>query len=107
MTYIPNTATAGDGSGGSVTMNTLNGVISCGTLTNAAVTAFAVTLTNSKILSTSTITPTIQYAGTLVTAGIPIVQIASISTGSCVFNVLNIGLVNALSGIVKIHFKVA
>lgn len=98
---------SGDGSGGSLTSNTTEGVIDCGTLTNLAVTAFQVVLTNNKVISAATpVSLTVQYAGAIVTAGIPIAYISAQAAGSVTIQVLNIGLINALNGAVKIHFRV-
>lgn len=87
-----------------VTLNASSGVITTVSSTIAASGTATFTVTNSCITTASVITLQMQYTGTLVTNGIPIVFIGTVSAGSFTITIVNIGT-NALNNTMKIHFQ--
>lgn len=80
-----------------VTINAPRGKITLGASTNIALnTNLNVTLTNSYITSTSTITPNINGAGSALTVGLNC-YIKSQTAGSCVINILNLSLLSLIN----------
>ncbi len=89
-----------------VTVNTSAGVITTVALTTAASTvAGPFTVTNSAVLSTSTITVQVEYATGK--TGFPVALIEAVTTGSFKIRLLNVDPVAALNDVVKIHFIVS
>lgn len=100
-------AAANSATGNSVTLNTQSGKITTAALTTAAETTQAITLTNSKITTTSNVIAWIEnYSGTIVTNGIPLIIESVPAAGSAVITVCNIHAANALSGTLIIKFIV-
>lgn len=85
-----------------VVLNKPAGVITTVALTDALDTSFEFTLTNSAIAATSVIQLTALNSGT----GVAYPTITSISTGSAVIRVSNVG-VASFNSLVKIHFTVS
>lgn len=87
--------------------NGFQGVVTSGTLTTAAVTNAAYTITNSSVAATSRVSCQIQgYSGTLVTNGIPVIASCVPGAGSLVVNITNVHAANAMNGTVAIGFTV-
>lgn len=93
------TSTAGAG-----TVNAQTGLITTEALTTAAGATYTMTLTNSLITSRSMVFVTVAK-GTA-TAGEPVVQFVTPSTGSAVILIRNVAAAAALDGTIKIGFKV-
>jgi len=85
-----------------VTLDTHSGVITTVALTDAADTSFTFTLTSAKILAGSIIQLTPVNAGN----GIVNLSIVSITAGSAVIRVANVGTA-ALNSLIKIHFRIS
>ena len=86
-----------------VTINAQSGIITTVAATLAADTTTSFTVTNSKVFADSTIQLTAQYAGTALSQ--PSLAIASISNGSFVVKITNVGTA-ALNAVVKINFNI-
>ncbi len=89
------------------TINAVFGVFTSATLTTAAVTAATLTVTNNLITSSSKVSvQLVDYSGTVVTNGIPIVFKAVPGSGSLAITLVNIHASNALNGTVTIQFTI-
>lgn len=89
-----------------VTVNATKGVITTVSLTTAASTvAGPFTVTNSKVLATSVVTATVEYANGK--TGFPVCLVENVAAGSFNIRLINVHTVAALNDIVKIHFTVA
>ncbi len=85
-----------------VTLNTLNGVITTfnDPIASGATNVFA--FTNSNILSTSTVLVSLEYIDA---QGVPVVRVSEVDNGSCKILIANVGL-NPTDGLIKIHFLI-
>lgn len=88
-----------------VTVNATQGVITTVSLTTAASTvAGPFTVTNNKVLATSVVTATVEYANGK--TGFPVCLVEAVAAGSFNVRLINVHTVAALNDIVKIHFTV-
>jgi len=94
----------GTSTSNAATINTQNGVITTEALTTAAGATYTMTLTNSKIKSTSVVQVTVGK-GTC-TAGQPTVCFVTPAAGSVVIIIQNVHASNALNGTITIGFTV-
>lgn len=102
-----NTVATGTEASNAVTINATDGVITTSSLVNAALGGYAITLTNSTISATSSFRAwAYGYSGTLITNGIYYLTWGAPGSGTIVLNVMNLAPVLALSGTLKIRFKV-
>ena len=85
-----------------VTLNTSNGVITTVSSTLAADASASITVTNSKVLSTSNIHLTCVNAG----GGVALATVTSMTAGSFVVKLTNVGTA-AFDSVIKIQFLVA
>ncbi len=89
------------------TIDAVFGVFTSATLTTAAVTAATLTVTNNLITANSRVSvELVNYSGTVVTNGIPIVFKAVPASGSLAITLVNIHASNALNGTVTIQFTI-
>ena len=89
-----------------VTSNGAAGQITTVSFTTATTATSTFTVTNSSVLATSYVTVAmVSYGGTILTNGIPIITVSSVSAGSFNISVLNAGA-NALSGVFVLQYKV-
>lgn len=89
------------------TINAVFGVFTSATLTTAAATAATLTVTNNLITSSSKVSvELVNYSGTVVSNGIPIVFKAVPGSGSLAITLVNIHASNALNGTVTIQFTI-
>ena len=96
------TATAGN----TATINAKFGELTSGTLTTAAATAASLVITNSFVTANSKVeVHLVQYSGTVVTNGIPIVFKAVPTANTLTITLVNVGA-NALNGTVKVQFRI-
>lgn len=92
--------------GNTATINAKFGELTSGTLTTATATAATLTITNSFVTANSKVeVHLVQYSGTVVTNGIPIVFKAVPTANTLTITLVNIGA-NALNGTVKIQFRI-
>lgn len=90
-----------------VTATGSSGIITTVSSTLAAVTSTGFTVTNTDVLSTSVVVASlVNYGGTLVTNGIPVVTVSAIAAGSFDIKITNAHASNALSGVMKISYIV-
>jgi len=89
---------------GAATLNTENGLITSASQTTAAGSTYVVTLTNSQITATSTVSAA-AYSGTN-TGGAPVVTSIVVNSGNAVITVTNEGT-TAFNGTLKVAFSVA
>ncbi len=88
-----------------VTVNATQGVITTVSLTTAASTvAGPFTVTNNKVLATSVVNATIEYANGK--TGFPVCLVENVVAGSFNVRLLNASTGAALNDVVKIHFDV-
>lgn len=88
-----------------VTVNATQGKITTVSLTTAASTvAGPFTVTNSKVLATSVVTVTVEYATGK--TGFPVALVEAVAAGSFKVRLLNAHTSGALNDVVKIHFNV-
>lgn len=95
------TATA---TAGAATLNTQRGTITSESLTTAAGADYTLTLTNSKVTTTSKVLPTVDN-GSNTTEGLSVQRVTP-AAGSVVILVRNTHAANALNGTIKIGFLV-
>lgn len=90
-----------------VTLSKTAGIITTQSASTAAGAEDEFTVTNTKVGAGSIVLCNmIDYAGTLTTNGIPVVQVTDVSAGSFKVMVHNGHASNALSGVLKIGFLV-
>ena len=88
-----------------VTANATKGVITTVSLTTAAgVTAGPFVVTNSKVLATSVVLVSVEYANGK--TGFPVCLVEAVAAGSFNVRLLNASTGAALNDVVKIHFNV-
>lgn len=93
-------------SGNSVTINAYNGVVTSGSLTTAAGAEQTLTITNRFASSTSNILVSLlEYSGTDVTNGVPVLTTVTRSSGSFTVKVYNAGA-QPLAGTVSVCFSI-
>lgn len=89
-----------------VTINAKFGEVTSVDLENAAETSTKLIITNSYVTVNSKVeVHLVQYSGTVVTDGIPIVFEAVPTEGTLTITLVNVGA-NALNGTVKIQFRI-
>ena len=90
-----------------VSLNAVSGVITTVSATTAGASASDFVLTDGFIQTTSVVLITLlDYSGTIVTNGIPVVCVDNIAAGSCTIRIVNVHASNALSGVLKIGFNI-
>lgn len=88
-----------------VTVNATKGVITTVSLTTAAGAAESpFVVTNSKVVASSIIITSVEYASGK--TGFPVVLVEAVAAGSFGIRILNAKAAGALNDIVKIHFQV-
>jgi hypothetical protein len=89
-----------------VTANGMNGVITCFTSLQATLTTVTFTVNNTAVDADSVVlTNIVNYSGTYVTHGIPLVMVNNCVAGTSFdIKIVNAGA-NALGGILKIGFQ--
>ena len=91
----------------SVTLNNHSGVITTVSAATSAGTADTFTVSNTKVAVTDIVLANItNYAGTYGTNGFPVLNIQNVTTNAFDINIINVDIVNALSGALKIAFHV-
>lgn len=99
------TVTQGTGITTGVTINATRGVITTVSLTTAASTVTGpFVVTNSKVLATSVVQATVEYATGK--TGFPVCLVEAVAAGSFKVRLLNASTGAALNDVVKIHFDV-
>lgn len=107
VTYTKGTVTQATNISTGVTTNQPAGVITTVSATTAGLATSTFTVTNSYALATSAITATIlNYAGTYVTNGIPVLTINNVTAGTFDIKITNAHATNALAGVLKIGFTI-
>lgn len=103
----PQTATQLTSTTTSVTLAAYNGVITTFTQTAATGVSVTFTVTNSLVVAGDNVRASVvDYAGTFSTDGIPVVSVDNIIDGAFNIVISNVHAANALSGVLKIGFKV-
>ena len=92
--------------GTAVTINSRSGVITTRAFTTIFNNVTSFTVNNNKVTTASNIQVTVNdYAGTLITAGVPYLVVTDVTNGSFVINVVAISI-GTLNGVLKIGFLV-
>jgi hypothetical protein len=100
--YDKGTVTQAIVSSNPVTLNSRNGVVETVALTTAATGQESFTFNNTNITTNSTVLLTLEYFD----AGFPVVSFGGLSTGSLKLVISNVDTINALNGVVRIHFMI-
>lgn len=107
VTFAKSTVTQATNISTGVTLNQYAGVITTVSATTAGLATSTFTVTSSYALANSVITATIlNYTGTYVTNGIPILTINNVTAGTFDVKITNAHATNALAGVLKIGFTI-